>query len=253
MNQDHLCRLNIANLTSFWKLFGFDTIKLKNGNNIYASVDWPNRVWLDYRQEQSSEAIEVLLDKSSRSTQGIIIPVWNNSNSDFGIALERIGFNVLFRQVAMILRLKEPFKNVPDALTCRKVQTDKEADIWTNIASSSFGYAIPTESIHKVIHKDKIRLFLAFLDEAPVASGLLYDSDNVVGIHMVGTLPTYRCRGIARTLMTSLLNDALTSGATHATLQASDLGLPLYENLGFEKQFVITNHSNLQKYSFNRQ
>lgn len=53
------------------------------------------------------------------------------------------------------------------------------------------------------------------------------------GIYAVGTLPAWRRRGLARTLMEHVLADALRRGARTASLQSTRMGQPLYESLGF--------------------
>jgi GNAT superfamily N-acetyltransferase len=54
------------------------------------------------------------------------------------------------------------------------------------------------------------------------------------GIYAVETTPRWRRRGLARTLMQSVLGDAYWHGARTATLQSTPMGEPLYISLGFE-------------------
>jgi GNAT superfamily N-acetyltransferase len=49
----------------------------------------------------------------------------------------------------------------------------------------------------------------------------------------VATLPEARNRGIARRLMLHALHEAREDGAETTTLQASKLGRPVYERLGY--------------------
>jgi ribosomal protein S18 acetylase RimI-like enzyme len=53
------------------------------------------------------------------------------------------------------------------------------------------------------------------------------------GIYAVGTLPAFRRRGFARTLMEHVLGSARRRGARTASLQSTRMGQPLYESLGF--------------------
>jgi ribosomal protein S18 acetylase RimI-like enzyme len=49
----------------------------------------------------------------------------------------------------------------------------------------------------------------------------------------VYTNPSYRRQGIARKMVNMLIDDAWNKGATEISLDATELGRPLYESLGF--------------------
>lgn len=55
------------------------------------------------------------------------------------------------------------------------------------------------------------------------------------------TEPAYRRKGIARQLLDLLVKEALNRGATYISLEATDMGRPLYEKYGF-----ATLHSEMQ-------
>jgi ribosomal protein S18 acetylase RimI-like enzyme len=67
-----------------------------------------------------------------------------------------------------------------------------------------------------------------------VAGAWTFLHDGDCGIYAVGTLPGWRRRGLARTLVEHVLADAAARGARTATLQSTRMGQPLYESLGFE-------------------
>ena len=50
----------------------------------------------------------------------------------------------------------------------------------------------------------------------------------------VYTDPSYRGQGIARTMVNKLIEDAWAKGATEISLDATTMGRPLYEKLGFK-------------------
>jgi ribosomal protein S18 acetylase RimI-like enzyme len=61
---------------------------------------------------------------------------------------------------------------------------------------------------------------------------------------MAGTRPEHRRKGIARRMMHHLIDEARARGLRYATLQASAMGEPLYDELGFHKQFLLHNYVN---------
>jgi ribosomal protein S18 acetylase RimI-like enzyme len=68
---------------------------------------------------------------------------------------------------------------------------------------------------------------------ASVALALHHDAD--CGVSFVATIPKARRRGLATEVMRQALTDAQRSGCTTTTLQATDLGERLYENLGYRR------------------
>ena len=70
------------------------------------------------------------------------------------------------------------------------------------------------------------------MDGAPVATSLAVRTGDTVGIYSVATAPEARGRGIGTAMTWHLLRDA-DPGWTLAVLQASDMGRPIYERMGF--------------------
>jgi len=246
MHQEQLKKLNIDNLTNLWKIMGFYTSQLNNEQVIYSSVDWPHRVWLDWNCYPTSKDIEMLFATIRQTSPIVVVPTWYETDRRLTNALYENQFKVLFKQIAMVLPLHKKFQPGPSNLTFMDVTTQEMATIWTDIASLSFGYYIPASLIQEIIGLPKLKLILAFLDDIPVATGLLFENSEVVGIHLVGVAPSHRRQGIARQLMYYLIQVAQELDIAYATLQASVMGEPLYETLGFEKQFTITNFCNVE-------
>lgn len=60
------------------------------------------------------------------------------------------------------------------------------------------------------------------------------DCEGDCGVYLVATVPEYRGRGLARRLMSVALEEARERGCETSTLQASPMGYPVYERLGYE-------------------
>jgi GNAT superfamily N-acetyltransferase len=74
------------------------------------------------------------------------------------------------------------------------------------------------------------RLWLGYVAGRPVTCAIANVSDGVVGVHFVATLPEARGRGYGAAVTARAASVAPT---LPAVLQASDLGRPVYERLGF--------------------
>ena len=83
----------------------------------------------------------------------------------------------------------------------------------------------------------QISLYRARVD-GEVASVLgILDIEDDAGVLFVATPPQHRGRGLASRLLTAALHDARARGMRSSSLQASALGSPIYERLGYEARF----------------
>jgi ribosomal protein S18 acetylase RimI-like enzyme len=77
-----------------------------------------------------------------------------------------------------------------------------------------------------------VRLYLGFIDGRPAAAAIAYVAFGTLGIFGVATLPGARRRGLGRAVTAQALNDGK-AVADLAWLQSSQVGLPLYDAMGF--------------------
>ena len=73
------------------------------------------------------------------------------------------------------------------------------------------------------------------LNGQPAAVAMALHHEEDCGVSFVATVPQARRRGLATAVMRQVLSHARESGCTSSTLQATDAGERLYENLGFKR------------------
>ena len=56
---------------------------------------------------------------------------------------------------------------------------------------------------------------------------------STIGVYTISTIPDARGRGYATTMTRRVAADGVRAGCDVAILQASDMGLPIYERLGY--------------------
>jgi GNAT superfamily N-acetyltransferase len=78
-----------------------------------------------------------------------------------------------------------------------------------------------------------LRFYRARLDGGPVSVVATLDLDDDCGVYWVATLPEARGRGVTSRLMHVALEDGRERGCDISTLQATKLGRPVYEALGY--------------------
>jgi len=81
---------------------------------------------------------------------------------------------------------------------------------------------------------DDSHIYVARVDDRPAACLVAEDHHEAdCGIYWVATLPVARGRGLATALMREALADARERGRRTSTLQATKLGQPVYERVGY--------------------
>ncbi|MGI8793085.1 MAG: GNAT family N-acetyltransferase [Acidimicrobiales bacterium] len=75
--------------------------------------------------------------------------------------------------------------------------------------------------------------FVGFVDGAPVATSLVHLTGDTAGVYNVATALDRRKRGYGEAATWGALEAGRQVGATVGVLQASSMGLPIYERMGF--------------------
>jgi GNAT superfamily N-acetyltransferase len=103
------------------------------------------------------------------------------------------------------------------------------------INDRAYGYAgEPFKRALGGASQDGVHLYVAGLDGEPAACLVAEDHHETdCGIYWVATLPEARGRGLSTALMRKAVADGHDRGCLTSTLQATKLGLPVYERVGY--------------------
>ena len=77
-------------------------------------------------------------------------------------------------------------------------------------------------------------IYLGRLGGEAVASNILFNGGGVVGVYGVATVPKARRMGIGGAITLKPLLDARNSGYSYAVLFSTEMGIRVYERLGFQ-------------------
>jgi hypothetical protein len=76
-------------------------------------------------------------------------------------------------------------------------------------------------------------VYVGYAGGAPVTSGLGWRSGRTIGVYAIATVSAARQKGYGAAMTARVMTDGLSAGRDVAALQASELGRPIYERLGF--------------------
>lgn len=196
-----------------------------------------NAAWLTEppRHEDVSAALAAL-----RATG---LPFVVHVRSDLPAALAAIAQVGLARTGVLPCFAMEPraIPEPPAELAVRRVDATDVGDLHT-VTADGFGMsAAVIEKLYtrKLLEMPQVRAFLGWVDRRPVATALSFRTGSTLGVYSIGTRPDFRGRGYGTAMTWHLMADA-DPGWTVAVLQASAMGRPIYERMGFSlvREFV---------------
>jgi GNAT superfamily N-acetyltransferase len=159
--------------------------------------------------------------------------VWvPEDDGDAAALLEAAGHELDANPTAMVLELA----GLPDPETQGLDWDDRAmvADVG-RINDLAYGYREGTfgAAFGDLPPELQLRLYQARVDGEPASVlGTLDDGDDC-GVYLVATLKGHRGKGLARRLMHVALAEARDRGLRTSSLQATTLGYPVYERLGY--------------------
>jgi ribosomal protein S18 acetylase RimI-like enzyme len=129
-----------------------------------------------------------------------------------------------------------------DTLNIRRSLDQNALRDFSKVMVQVGGYSEVYEKLYQTIYPSlygkqaSFEIYVGYLGEISVVTGVLVLHAEVAGIYYVMTDPDYRRRGYGTEMMISLLTKAKERGYRLATLQASSEGKSLYQKIGFEEK-----------------
>lgn len=131
--------------------------------------------------------------------------------------------------------IPQPY-DAPDNLEIMAVKDDRELERFQSTAEAGFGmpFSLPQRLLStRFRDHPNVWMFLGYVDEKPVCTSILAASGPIAGVYWVSTLPDYRHRGYGTAMSWHAVKMGQELGCKIATLQASAMGRPVYEQMGF--------------------
>lgn len=156
---------------------------------------------------------------------------------NLGKLLEEEGFSNVYHQTSMAINLKNLRFNGSDLgkYGVKLIKNEKLLQSWVKIVSSVFNIKVNLKFLKNLFHDKNSHFYLGFHEGEIVSSLLMFNSSGVAGLHAVSTLPKYRNKGFGAKISGCALIDGFEMGYKMAVLHASDMGMRVYQKLGFDK------------------
>jgi len=167
---------------------------------------------------------------------------------NMGELLIKNGFiNDKLQGMAYNLKILNTERELLDKVEIIKIENMDTLKVWNDIILT--GFEFPKEvrsdffynafSFLLLNDKASASAFLAYYDGNAVASSLVLYKAGVAGIHMVTTLEEARGKGIGTAITLASLNEAKKLGYETAILHSTEMGLNMYNKMGFKEYCTI--------------
>lgn len=201
-----------------------------------------------FRRDDGVDANEfVARAKEFFAARGRGFSIWvrggQAEDRDLVAAAEAAGLQLVYEMPEMTLGERlEPPELPPGAELHRLTAIEQANDFWGVAIASYESIGFPPEVFagytnHAGLLAENVVAFLALLDGEPVGIAMTMVSHGVAGIYWVGSLAQARGKGIGRAVTAAATNAGFDLGAEVASLQASPMGKPIYQTMGYEIAF----------------
>ena len=159
---------------------------------------------------------------------------------DFLSVLSDKGYQEKRADIAMTL-MELPDKNTfQKNLDIKRVSTAEELAHFQQVAEKSYSLPPgvgPFVINQRILTLPDVEMFIGYADNKPASISMLFQTGPVAGVYWVGTLDEFRNRGFGKEITAAPLVAGKNRGCTFASLQASDMGRPVYEKMGFDNPY----------------
>jgi GNAT superfamily N-acetyltransferase len=151
-----------------------------------------------------------------------------------------------WRGMALNLNQLPEQPQTPIGFTIKKVNDRQALKDWIDLACTGFQFSTKiTQMYHETLANLKLTPntpwlpYMALVQGQPVATCVMFTGSESAGVYWTATLPAAREHGVAAGLTWELLREAREMGYSAAVLHSTQMGFPLYEELGFQEYCKI--------------
>ena len=156
---------------------------------------------------------------------------------DCADGLSAAGYREVERMPGMLMRpIRDGSKRHPQ-LRVRPVETREDLAHFQETAFAGFALpaaAAPLFLTEQLWARPNVRFYLGTIGGEPACTSALVTTESVAGIYWVATLDVFRRRGLGEAITWEAVKGGIDAGCVVASLQASALGEPVYQRMGFE-------------------
>ncbi len=168
-------------------------------------------------------------------------------DDDLAKAAEHAGLLAVLDEPQMICTTRLGPSLLPDGVELRWVTTAAEMHQFAAVNGQAYAtYGMPEATVAEMLldpvafTAEGVHSVLAYRDGEPVASAQLVMSGEVGGVYWVATVDSARRIGLGEAVTRAVTDRGFDLGASSIGLQASPMGEPIYQRLGYQTIYRYT-------------
>ena len=119
-------------------------------------------------------------------------------------------------------------------------QVTDAAGLDDHITTAAAGFEMPEAWLRDVmkttmLERSDTAVYVGYTDGVPVTTGAGFRTGTTIGVYNIATIESARKRGYGAAMTARVAADGAAAGCDVAILQASEMGYPIYERLGFRR------------------
>jgi GNAT superfamily N-acetyltransferase len=210
------------------------------------NMGWPNNIFNCHIKDEDIETTigEIAAEMRKGNYPGTWTVGPKSTPHNLGEYLIKGGFRKSRQQCGMAVELNSMNTSIPqdDKLEIEIIKNKDDIESWTAVTNTCFGRNTGYQVFQELLLDSDVTFYAGIINGEIVATLLLYYAAGVAGVNSVTTLPIYRGRGIAASMTVRALTDAYKKGYQLGILQASPMGEPVYQKIGFKKFFMLDHY-----------
>ncbi len=212
-------------------------IREENLRAVSAPLPWPAFNGLSITGPVEHARVAELVHRVEAAGHGCSITTRPGNEAFAASAIEAFGLTPDPRpDPLMVLPLKRTSVSAPPSdFVIQRVEVT-ELELLIDLAVDGFEmprWMAELTNTPSMLASPTVATYVGKVGGVPVAMGVGSRYDDVVGLFSICTLPEYRGRGYGAAITERIAADAFAHGCSLAYLQASPMGQPVYERLGY--------------------
>jgi len=203
--------------------------------------DWFNQVLVE-NEEATPDSLLAGVSRARERGSPFVVRLRKGIDDRFVATLARAGLEPGGEETLTPGMVAFPVARGPIAryaapeLEIRRVADATGIDVHRDVVTAGFGsdraVALGT-ACPDILDRPECVVYVGFSEGRPVVSGLGWQSGRTIGVYSIATVQSARRRGYGAAMTARVVADGVDAGCDVAALQASEMGLPIYERLGF--------------------
>jgi GNAT superfamily N-acetyltransferase len=204
-------------------------------------MDWFNQVLIE-REEATPAAVLAGVAKARALGDHFVVRLREGIDDRFIRTLTQAGLVAAGQETSTPGMVAFPIdrdaiaEHASPELEIQRVTDAAGIDAHCQAVTAGFG-SHPTVALGTactgLLDRPECVVYVGYADGDPVVSGLGWRTRRTIGVYSIATIESARRRGYGAAMTARVVADGLVAGCDTAALQASAMGRPIYERLGF--------------------